>query len=214
MSARNRNARDGDANIETVVFDLGNVLIPWDVRWLLRTLFDTEDAVETFLVEADIMRWHARQDAGYPVAQAIQEHCAKHPRYAHAIRAMYERWHDTMRDAFPDSVALLRELQSKGLRLYALSNFSAELFALSRARYDFWDAFEGIVLSGEEGVNKPDPTIYRILFERYAIEPGTAVFLDDSLPNVQASIALGMRAIHFEGAPTARFALRELGLPV
>jgi 2-haloacid dehalogenase len=203
-----------NANIDTVVFDLGNVLIPWDVRWLLRSLFESEAAMEAFLENANIMKWHARQDAGYPVTQAIVEHSAKHPQHAHAIRAIYERWHETMRDADPDSVAVLRELKAAGLRLYALSNFSAELFQLSRPRFDFWDAFDGIVLSGEEGVNKPDPVIYRILFERYAIAPERAVFLDDSLPNVEASRALGMRAIHFREAESTRVELRNMGLPV
>jgi 2-haloacid dehalogenase len=203
-----------NANIDTVVFDLGNVLIPWDVRWLLRSLFDSEAAIEAFLENANIMKWHAQQDAGYPVTQAIVEHSAKHPQHAHAIRAIYERWHETMRDADPDSVALLHELKAAGLRLYALSNFSAELFQLSRPRFDFWDAFDGIVLSGEEGVNKPDPTIYRVLFERYSITPERAVFLDDSLPNVEASRALGMRAIHFSDAQSARIELRAIGLPI
>ncbi len=203
-----------NAKIDTVVFDLGNVLIPWDVRWLLRSLFDSEAAIEAFLENANIMKWHAQQDAGYPVAQAIVEHSAKHPQHAHAIRAIYERWHETMRDADPDSVALLRELKTAGLRLYALSNFSAELFQLSHPRFDFWDAFDGIVLSGEEGVNKPDSAIYGVLFERYAITPAHAVFLDDSLLNVEASRALGMRAIHFSDAKSARVELRAMGLPI
>jgi 2-haloacid dehalogenase len=201
-------------SIDTVVFDLGNVLIPWDVRWLLRSEYDSEEAMEAFLKEAGIMAWHAQQDAGYPVTKAIEEHCLRHPAHAKAIRALYARWHETMREAFPESVSLLRELQALGFRLYALSNFSAELFHQSKARYDFWDAFDGIVLSGEECVNKPDPAIYRVLFERYDVEPERAVFLDDSLPNVEASRALGMRAIHFSDAEKARLALRELGLPV
>ncbi|MDB5814656.1 MAG: hypothetical protein JWN23_1773 [Rhodocyclales bacterium] len=208
------NSQIVSTDIGTVVFDLGNVLIPWDVRWLLRGLFDSDAAVEAFLKDADIMSWHAQQDAGYPVTQAVIEHSAKHPQHAAAIRAVYERWHETMRDANPDSVALLRELKAAGLRLYALSNFSAELFALSRPRFDFWDAFDGIVLSGEEGVSKPDAAIYRALFERYSIVPEHAVFLDDSLPNVEASRALGMRAIHFKDADTARLELRNMGLPV
>lgn len=203
-----------DPQIDTVIFDLGNVLIPWDLRWLLRGLFDSEEAVEAFLLEAEIMKWHAQQDAGYPVAQAVLDHSSKYPHYAHAIEAIYSRWHETMGDAFPDSVALLRELKAKGLRLYALSNFSAELFELSRPRFDFWDAFEGIVLSGEERVNKPDPQIYRILFERYNITPQKAVFLDDSLPNVEASRALGMRAIHFHDAASARIELRSMHVAV
>jgi len=201
-------------SIDTVVFDLGNVLIPWDLRWLLRSLYGSDEAIDAFMREADIMAWHAQQDAGYPVALAIQEHSLKHPAHATAIRALYERWHDTMREAIPGSVALLRELAAAGYRLYALSNFSAELFQLSRDRYDFWDAFDGIVLSGEERVNKPDPAIYHVLFERFDVDPLRAVFIDDSLPNVIASRALGMRAIHFDGPEPARLSLRELGLPV
>ena len=200
--------------IDTVVFDLGNVLIPWDIRWMLRKIFDNETAVESFIADADIMAWHAQQDAGYPVAQAILEHSEKHPQHAHAIRAVYGRWHETMKPAFPESVALLRELKAQGFRLYALSNFSAELFYQSREYYDFWDAFEGIVLSGEEGVNKPDPKIYNILFERHAVKPESSVFLDDSLANVVASRELGMRAVHFTDAAAARVALRKMGLAV
>jgi len=201
-------------SIDTVVFDLGNVLIPWDLRWLLRSEYESDEAVESFLREADIMRWHAQQDAGYPVAQAILEHSEKHPMHAKAIRALYERWHETMREAIPGSVDLLRELQAAGLRLYALSNFSAELFARSKAFYDFWDAFDGIVLSGEERVNKPNPAIYKVLFERFDVNPESSVFIDDSLPNVEASRALGMRAVHFKDPDTTRLSLRKLGLPV
>lgn len=208
------NGPASDMQIDTVVFDLGNVLIPWDLRWLLRSVFDSEQAVEAFLKEAEIMKWHAQQDAGYPVAQAILEHSNKYPHYTHAIEALYGRWHETMRDAFPDSVALLRELKAKGLRLYALSNFSAELFELSRPGYDFCDAFDGIVLSGEERVNKPQAAIYQVLFERYNITPQKAVFLDDSLPNVEASRSLGMRAIHFHDAESARIELRDMGVAV
>ncbi|GAA5160116.1 HAD family phosphatase [Viridibacterium curvum] len=200
--------------IDTVVFDLGNVLIPWDVRWLLRDYFADDAAIEGFMKEIDFFAWHAQQDAGYPVAQAVAEHTARFPQHAVAIRAVYERWFDTMGPAISGSVALLRELQAAGLRRYALSNFSAELFYLSQSRFDFWDAFQGIVLSGEEGVNKPAVRIYEVLFERYDIDPARAVFLDDSLPNVEASRALGMRAVHFKDADSARLALRAMGLPV
>jgi 2-haloacid dehalogenase len=201
-------------SIDTVVFDLGNVLIPWDLRWLLRSLYDSEEAIDAFMREADIMTWHAQQDAGYPIAKAVAEHSEKHPAHAKAIRGMYERWHETIGEAMPGSVSLLRELQAAGYRLYALSNFSAELFQHSRDRYDFWDAFDGIVLSGEERVNKPDPAIYRVLFERFDIDPARAVFIDDSLPNVEASRALGMRALHFQTPELARQSLRTLGLSV
>lgn len=200
--------------IDTVVFDLGNVLIPWDVRWGLQEHCESTQAADAFLQEIDFFTWHAQLDAGYPVSRMIAEHGARYPRHAENIRRLYEDWHLTMRPAIEGSVALLRELKSADMRIYALSNFSAELFYRCKPRFDFWDGFDGIVLSGEEGMNKPDAKIYRILFERHDIDPAHAVFIDDSLPNVEASRALGMCAIHFQGAEAARVDLRALGLPV
>jgi len=200
--------------IDTVVFDLGNVLIPWDVRWLLRKVFATESEVETFIREIDFFAWHAQQDAGNLVEDGIASLSTRFPHYEAAIRAVYDRWGETMGPTILESESVLRELKSKGIRCLALSNFSAELFYRSQPAFGFWDAFDGIVLSGEERVNKPDPRIYRALFDRYQVKPEQAVFIDDSLPNVQASRALGMAAVHFTGPEILRGALREHGLPV
>jgi 2-haloacid dehalogenase len=202
------------ARIDTVVFDLGNVLIPWNIQNVLGDYFDSAEALAAFLREIDFPSWHAQQDAGYPVAQAVADHSAKFPHHAKVISAFYERWNETVGPVIEESAQMLESLRAAGLRCYALSNFSAELFAQSKPLYDFWPHFEGIVLSGEEGVNKPDARIYQVLFERHAIDPARAVFIDDSLPNVLASRALGMRAVHFRAASEARLALRGFGLPV
>ena len=112
------------------------------------------------------------------------------------------------------SAELLRELQAKGYRVLALSNWSAETFPLARSRYPILAAFEGVVVSGQEGMIKPDPAIYRLLCDRYRIAPERAVFIDDSLRNVAAARAFGMQAIHFRSPLQLRDALVSLGLPV
>ena len=107
---------------------------------------------------------------------------------------------------------MLAELRAAGLRLVALSNWSAELFPVARERFDFLAWFEGILISGEVGVNKPDRQIFEHLVERFGIEPATALFIDDSSANVATAAALGFRAVQFTDAAALRLELVQLGL--
>jgi 2-haloacid dehalogenase len=112
----------------------------------------------------------------------------------------------------PGSVTVLAELRAMDVRLVALSNWSAEMFPVARARFDFLSWFEGIVISGEVGVNKPDRRIFEHLIEHFEIEPATAVFIDDSPANIEAASALGFRAIRFTDASGLRRELVRLGV--
>ncbi|PAS98149.1 MAG: HAD family hydrolase [Candidatus Dactylopiibacterium carminicum] len=149
--------------INTVIFDLGNVLIPWDPRWLFRQLLPDEAAIDRFLTEVDFYAWNLQHDAGQPFAVGIAQASARHPHYSHLFQAYFDRWDDTVAEAFPESVACLHALKAAGLRVLALTNFSAETFARARRRYAFLAEFEGIVVSGEEGLIKPDPALYQCL---------------------------------------------------
>lgn len=198
--------------IDTVVFDLGNVLIPWDPRRLYRKLLSSEAEVEQFLAEVCTMPWHTQQDAGRPLAEATAERLALFPQHEALIRAFYDRVDEMFDVAIPESVAILHAVKAAGYRMYALTNWPGEMFPPAVRRYPFLNEFEGIVVSSHEKLVKPDPALYRILFDRYAINPATAVFIDDSLANVEASRALGMRAIHFRDPAELAPALRSLGL--
>ncbi|MDO6385088.1 MULTISPECIES: HAD family hydrolase [Uliginosibacterium] len=200
--------------IDTVVFDLGNVLIPWEPRWLFRKLLQDEAEIERFLQDVDFNRWNAIHDAGQPFAVGIESHGAQFPHYRHLLQAYFDRWEESVAPAFEESVRLLRELKTAGLRVLALTNFSAETFPRARRLYDFLDEFEGIVVSGDEGLIKPDAAIYKLLFERYSVKPEQAVFIDDSVANVATARQLGMQAIHFTEPGLLRQHLRELSLPV
>jgi 2-haloacid dehalogenase len=198
--------------LDTVVFDLGNVLIPWDPERLYRKLIpDTAERVR-FLGEICTAKWNAGQDAGRTLAEGTALKIAEHPEYEALIRAYYARWEEMLGEPIAGSVDLLHEVKVRGLRVLALTNWSAETFARARPMYPLLDEFEGILVSGDEGLIKPDPAIFRLLFARYSLTPERCAFLDDSLRNVEAAAALGMKAIHFRSPEQARADFASLGL--
>ncbi|WP_435105118.1 HAD family hydrolase [Arhodomonas sp. AD133] len=195
-----------------IVFDLGGVLVDWNPRHLYRKLFDDTEEMEWFLAEVCSPAWNLRQDAGRPFADAIREKQAQYPRYASAISAYFDRWPEMLGGLHADTLAVLRDVRASGAPLYALTNWSHETFPVARARYEFLDWFRGIVVSGEAGLVKPDPRIYRCLLDRYGVTPVGTVFIDDSPANVEAARDLGMTGIHFAGAADLRGELQALGV--
>jgi 2-haloacid dehalogenase len=195
-----------------VVFDLGGVLIDWDPRYLYRQLFDDADEMESFLAEVTTAEWNAHQDAGRPWAEAIEILLAEHPERRELIEAFHQRWPEMLAGEVPGTVDVLADLRATGVRLVALSNWSAEMFPVARERFDFLAWFEGIVISGDVGVNKPDPRIFGHLVERFDIEPAVALFIDDSPANIDAATLLGFRTIQFTSATRLRRDLVRFGL--
>ena len=198
----------------TVVFDLGNVLIRWDPRNLYRTLFDDETEMETFLSEVCSPAWNEEQDRGRLWEDAIAEAIARHPQEEKRIRAYDERWEETIIGAIEETVAILDELRSKHIRLLALTNWSAEKFPVALERYPFLQWFEGILVSGEEKLIKPDPAIFELLASRYRLDPARTVFIDDSMRNIDSAASLGFIALHFTDAEKLRKDLIAKGLPL
>jgi 2-haloacid dehalogenase len=197
----------------TVIFDLGGVLIKWDPRHLYRQLLRCDEAaVETFLAEICTQAWNERQDAGRTFAEAEAELIALHPAKADLIRAFGARFDEMIPGAHEDVVAILLELKAAGIPLYALTNWSAETFGSQRRRFPFLSAFDGIVVSGEERLIKPDPRIFRRLLDRYKVRPEDAIFIDDAPGNAEAATALGIHGIHFSSASALRGELVALGL--
>ena len=196
----------------TVVFDLGGVLIDWDPRHLYRQLFDDPEEMESFLAEVGTAEWNAQQDAGRPWVVGVEQLAAEYTERRELIEAFHRRWPEMLAGEIPGTVTVLAELRAMDVRLVALSNWSAETFPVARARFDFLSWFEGIVISGEVGVNKPDRRIFEQLIQQFEIEPATAVFIDDSLANIEAASGLGFRAIRFTDASGLRRELVRLGV--
>jgi 2-haloacid dehalogenase len=198
---------------EIAVFDLGGVLIDWDPRHLYRRLFDGDEAaMEDFLATVCTPEWNRCQDAGRSFAEAEAEAIARHPDKRELITAWLRHFDEMVPGAIEGTVAVLARLRARGVPLYALSNWSAETFGLSRSRFPFLDWFRGVVVSGEERVLKPDPRIFALLLERYGIDPRRAVFIDDSPANTAAAEAIGMHAIRFVSPAQLTQELQALGL--
>jgi 2-haloacid dehalogenase len=198
--------------IETVLFDLGGVLIHWDPRLLYRKLLADEAAVEQFLAEVCNHRWNSQMDAGKPFAEGVAELAGEHPDKEPLIRAYWERWDETLGGPVEATVELLARLRGRGRRLFALSNWSAETFPVARARYEFLGWFEDIVVSGEVKLAKPDPAIFELVRARCGLDAGRTLFIDDSEVNVRAAEALGFETHHFRDPESLGAALAAHGL--
>ena len=201
------------AGRDIVVFDLGGVLLDWDPRHLYRKLFaGDEAAMEDFLATVCTHEWHRHHDAGRSYAEGARLLKAEHPDQAELIDAFGARQDEMIAGPIVDAVAILRDLRDAGVPLYALSNWPAEGFASARRRFDFFEWFRGILISGECGIIKPDPRIYELLIERFGLDPHRTVYIDDVEANVHAARPFGIRGIHFTSPAGLREELVGLGL--
>jgi 2-haloacid dehalogenase len=184
-----------------IIFDFGGVLLEWDPRNLYRKLFDgDEQAMERFLTEVDFYAWNAKQDEGRPFVDGIAAACAEHPQYCELLRLYRERWAESISGPIEGTVRILHTLKKSGYRLVGLSNWSTETFPQMRGQYEFFNWLELILLSGEVGVNKPDPRIFEILMDRLGSPASSCLLIDDSVKNIVAAQRLGFQTIHF-GSP-------------
>ncbi len=196
-----------------VVFDLGGVLVDWDPRHLYRKLFaGDEAAMEHFLATVCTPDWNRRQDTGRSFAEGARLLKLEHPDRAELIDAYGARFDEMMAGPIAGSVEILSELKDRGTRLYGLSNWSSETYPPALMRFGFLQWFEGILISGEAKLIKPDPRIFELLLERFAIDPRRAVFIDDVAINAAAARPFGMHAIHFTNPAALRAELASLGL--
>ncbi len=198
-----------------VVFDLGNVLIRWDPHPAIARAVGEEHATR-FLAAADFdfLAWNHEQDAGRPWDVAERAAAASHPHWAQAARAYRANFAASLLGPVEDTVELLTELHRAGVRLLALTNWSAELFPVARRTYPFLALFDDIVVSGEEGLAKPDPRVFEVLRRRAGHPLTSCVFVDDSPRNVRAAQEAGLDAIVFTDTGHLRADLHRRGLPV
>jgi 2-haloacid dehalogenase len=201
------------ARRSVVIFDLGGVLLDWNPRHLYRKLFNGDDAaMERFLACVCTTEWNERQDAGRTFAEATRELLPLHADKIDLIEAFGRRFGEMIPGPIEGTVDVLAELKRQRVPLYAITNWSAETFPPQRQRFAFLSWFEDIVVSGVEGVIKPDPRIFRILLERNRSAPEAAVFVDDVAANAAAASALGIHGIHFRAPDQLRRELASLDM--
>ncbi len=197
-------------NFDAIIYDLGNVLIRWDPRYVFdENYFPSEEQRSFFFENICTADWNEQQDEGRSIVEGTMEKIREYPEWESAIRDYYGRWTEMLRGPLPGSVEILKELKEKGKqKLYALTNWNACLFEIALVRYDFLHWFDGRVVSGEEGTRKPFPEFYQLLLDRHKLDPSSTIFVDDSFRNIEAAGALGFTCIHFRDAMQLR---RELG---
>ncbi len=198
--------------VDTVVFDIGNVLIEWDPRHLYRKVFASEAEIEQFLATVCTLEWHLAHDYGVSFEENGAKLKALHPDHADLIDMWGARYIEMVPGRVPGTVDLLNALADAGIGLHGLTNMPTTTFAHLREAYPELKRFGTTVVSGEEGVVKPDPRIFEILIERTNLEPERALFIDDSKRNVEAAASLGFETHHFTHAERLRADLTARGL--
>jgi 2-haloacid dehalogenase len=199
-------------SVEAVVFDFGGVLVDWDPRHLYRTLFEDEGAMEEFLATVCTGEWNDLLDRGRPFAEAVADLVERFPDSAELVTAYHERWPEMLRGPIEGTVEVLEELRAAGVPTFLLSNASAETWPHVTERFGFLGRIDGLLLSGEVGVAKPDPEIFDELCRRFGLRPEATFFVDDRAVNVDAARRLGFAAHHFRGSAGLRAELVALGL--
>jgi 2-haloacid dehalogenase len=198
--------------ITAVVFDLGGVLLDWNPRHLYRRLFADPDEMEDFLARICTPDWHRAHDLGEDVTRSCRRLARQHPRHRDMIMAWVDPGDEMAAGPIDEAVGVLAELRAHGVRCLVLSNMEPATFTARRARFPFMSWFDGYVISGLEGVAKPDPRIFQLLLRRYRLAPAATVFIDDSPANVEAARGQGMTAVRYTSAGELRDQLRALGL--
>ena len=198
---------------QAIIFDFGGVVVHWDPRRVYRRFLESDEAIDAFFREVGFHRWNADQDRGARTwDEAVEELSSRYPHRRELIHAYHQFWEDSIAGPIADTVKLIERLRASGYRLIGLTNWSAEKFRLSRKRYELFNLFDDIIVSGEVGVMKPDREIFEFTLRKIGLHADQCLFIDDSQPNVDAASALGFQAIHFRSPQQLEQDLRARGL--
>ena len=195
-----------------VVFDVGNVLYDWDPRFLYEKLIADPVELDWFLAHVVTRKWHFQHDEGRLAAETTAELAAEFPDHAALIAAYVPRWLETIPGPMPGMIDLVEALDARGVPLFAITNFSQEFWPRFTATAPVFGRFRDIVVSGVEGLIKPEPAIYALAMTRFGLKRGQALFIDDRADNVAGAENAGMIGMVFTNAADVRARLELLGL--
>ena len=196
--------------MKNVIFDFGNVLVKWEPERVYGAYFGDEAKVWWFLRHVADTEWRLRIDAGEDQDTCIADLQSRYPDYAEAIALYRDRWREMLTGEVPGMRTLLCDLKTAGVPIYGLTNWSMETFPEARKRFDILQMIDRYVVSGAEGLVKPDPRLFQVLLERYGLKAGECVFVDDNRDNVEAAVEMGMRGMVFRGAEELRKELKQM----
>lgn len=192
--------------LDTVIFDLGGVLVDWSPYHLYRKLLPDDESIERFLDETNFYYFLKGIDSNKTFKSSIRTLAHRYPDSAKLIEAYWLRWPETIKGPIDETVKIVRELDLAGIPLYVISNWSSETWHHGQ-EFDFLKLFKGIVISGLEGIAKPDIGIFNIALNRYHLKSNHCLFVDDRGENVIAAKQLGMQGHRFTNAQSLRAVL-------
>jgi 2-haloacid dehalogenase len=198
--------------VEAVVFDVGGVLLDWNPRHLYRKLIADEAEMEWFLTEVCSPGWHAPHDRGVSTAASCAELASRHPELSELIWAWSRRSEEMIGGVDAGSVEVLRTVRETSLPCYALTNMEQETYPLRLERFPFLGWFDGTVVSGLEGVAKPEPEVFRRLLERFGLTAHSTLMIDDTKENLETARTLGMQTVQFRSSDRLRAELEAAGV--
>lgn len=198
--------------VRGVLWDVGNVIVRWDPRTLYSKIFPDPAERDRFLGEVCTMIWHFSHDCGVSFADNRVDLLERHPEHREAILAWETRWWEMFSGAIPETEAAIAALADRGVPQVALTNMSHETWEGTFAMSPAFARLTGKVVSGLDGVAKPQPEIFHLAAERAGLAPEELLFVDDSPTNIRAAEALGFRTHLFADPKALRPALEAVGL--
>ncbi len=198
--------------MKTIVFDLGGVFVDWNPRYLYRKIFSSCEEMEWFLSHVCSNVWNARQDAGRTFAEGAEILKKEYPSYASQIDMYFSRWSEMFGPDIAGTKEIFWELKAKGFKVYGLTNWSEETFPKAKEMFEVFRQLDGVLVSGEEKLIKPDPRIYQRFLEKFSLRAEKCIFIDDNAANVSAAHTVGMDGIHFQHAQQLREELQKRGI--
>jgi len=198
-------------NINSIIFDFGGVLVDWNPRYMYKDVFENNSEMELFLTQICSEDWNLQQDKGRSLSEGTRVLQDKFPEHRTNIQLYYDQWEKMLKSDIPENVAILPQLKLK-YKLYGLTNWSAETFPVALKRFSFFKYFDGIVVSGEEKMVKPDEDIFYLILKRYNLRAGNCLFIDDNLNNINTAKRLGFSTIHLQEKTDLKTELSLLGI--
>lgn len=190
------------------LWDLGNVVVQWNPTRILEML--KLEAVKKDIVSASLFEGSLWLDLDRGItteAEVAGVLAAETELDYDDVLHVYETVRESLVN-FPRSIELIKEMKEANIPMYVLSNMSIANFEYLNQR-DFFELFDGIVISAQEKLIKPESALFQVVLDRYKLDASETVFMDDSLPNVKAAEKLGMHAVHFEASDDCYAKVRQ-----
>nr|WP_277350577.1 HAD-IA family hydrolase [Novosphingobium olei] len=191
------------ADVDAVVWDIGRVLVQWDLSRIYRDVIPDPVERAAFVATVVSEEWHGQHDAGVPWPEMVAQRTAEFPEHAALIERYATHWLDAVPGPIDGTHPLVERLTAARVPQFSITNFGADAFALFRPTFPILDHFSDIVVSGTERLVKPDTAIFDLAAARFGYAPQAMLFIDDNAANIAAAAALGWQVHHFTGDAAA-----------